>query len=154
MAPTTPQDAMKKITTQLKFGKKVSCHTLRHSFAAHAYETGVSLQTIQKWLGHSSLQITLQYLHITETAEAEARETIEWLFGDWLDYTALFDAAAEALRDVMKATRSTKDCVPGFFGVLQTTQCPSHPIASHHSLHATSTSTFDRRSESLKCFKC
>ena len=28
MAPTTPQDAMKLITKQLKFGKKVSCHTL------------------------------------------------------------------------------------------------------------------------------
>ena len=35
MAPTTPQDAMKIITRQLKFGKKVSCHTLRHSYATH-----------------------------------------------------------------------------------------------------------------------
>ena len=84
MAMTTPQDAMKKITRQLKFGKKVSCHTLRHSYGTVLFEAGVSLRTIQKWMGHSSLQTTLQYLHITETAEADARETVERLFGDEL----------------------------------------------------------------------
>lgn len=82
MAPTTPQDAMKKITRQINFGKKVSCHTLRHSFATHAFEAGISLRTIQRWLGHSSLQTTLMYLHITETAEVDARETVEQLFGN------------------------------------------------------------------------
>lgn len=82
MAPTTPQDAIKKITTQLNFGKKVSCHTLRHSYATHLFEAGVSLRNIQKWMGHSNLQTTLQYLHITETAEADARQTVERLFGD------------------------------------------------------------------------
>jgi site-specific recombinase XerD len=80
MAPTTPQDAMKMITTQLKFGKKVSCHTLRHSYATHLFEAGVSLKNIQKYLGHSSLQTTLVYIHITETAEADARQTVEQLF--------------------------------------------------------------------------
>jgi site-specific recombinase XerD len=80
MAPTTPQDAMKLITTQLKFGKKVSCHTLRHSYATHLFEAGVSLKNIQKYLGHSSLQTTLVYIHITETAEADARQAVERLF--------------------------------------------------------------------------
>lgn len=80
MAPTTPQDAIKKITRQLKFGKKVSMHTLRHSYATHLFEAGVSLKNIQKYLGHSSLQTTLVYLHITETAEADARSVIEELF--------------------------------------------------------------------------
>ena len=80
MAMTTPQDAMKKITTQLNFGKKVSCHTLRHSYATHLYEAGVSLRSIQKWMGHSNLQTTLQYLHLTETAEADARATVDRLF--------------------------------------------------------------------------
>ena len=80
MAPTTPQDAMKLFTKQLKFGKKVSCHTLRHSYATHLFEAGVSLKNIQKYLGHSSLQTTLVYIHITETAEADARQTVEQLF--------------------------------------------------------------------------
>ena len=80
MAPTTPQDAMKKITTKLRFTKKVSLHTLRHSYATHLFEAGVSLKNIQKYLGHSSLQTTLLYLHITETGEADARTVVEKLF--------------------------------------------------------------------------
>lgn len=80
MAPTTPQSAIKRITNAMNFGKKVSTHTLRHSYATHLFEAGVSLKTIQKYLGHSSLQTTLLYLHITETKEADARQVIENLF--------------------------------------------------------------------------
>jgi site-specific recombinase XerD len=80
MSPTAVQGAMKLITRQINFGKKVSTHTLRHSYATHLLEAGVSLKVIQKYLGHSSLQTTMVYLHLTDTAEANAREAIEKLF--------------------------------------------------------------------------
>lgn len=80
MSETAVQDAMKKITDQLEFGKKVSIHTLRHSYATHLLEAGVSLKVIQKYMGHSSLATTMVYLHMTETAEAGAREAIEKTF--------------------------------------------------------------------------
>ncbi len=66
---STVQDGMAEITKQLNFGKKVTTHTLRHSFATHLLEAGVSLKAIQKFLGHASLQTTLIYLHLTDTAE-------------------------------------------------------------------------------------
>lgn len=80
MAPTTPQDAMKLITNKINFGKKVCTHTLRHSYATHLLEAGVSLKVIQKYLGHSSLQTTMVYLHLTDVAEVDARAVIEKIF--------------------------------------------------------------------------
>jgi site-specific recombinase XerD len=80
MSETAVQGAMKKITRQIDFGKKISIHTLRHSYGTHLLEAGVSLKAIQKYMGHSSLQTTMVYLHLTDTAEANAREAIEKLF--------------------------------------------------------------------------
>jgi integrase len=80
MSMTAPQGAIKKITRELNFGKKVTIHTFRHSFATHLLEAGVSLKIIQQYLGHSSLMTTIEYLHLTDTAQQDARGTVERLF--------------------------------------------------------------------------
>jgi integrase/recombinase XerD len=59
--------------------KAATVHTLRHSWATHLLEAGVSLRLIQQWLGHSSPKTTALYTQVTQQAEAIALDKLSEL---------------------------------------------------------------------------
>ena len=57
----------------------VAIHTLRHSYATHLLEAGVNPRLIQRYLGHTQLETTMVYLHLTQTGHEDAYARINAL---------------------------------------------------------------------------
>ena len=79
MGKASVQGAIRRVVLQLQLRKSISIHTLRHRYATHLLEAGVNLRLIQQYLGHSSLQTTMVYLHLTSQGQEQARATIDKL---------------------------------------------------------------------------
>jgi len=73
MAIESVQGAFRRAKFKAKITKRhVSVHTLRHSYATHLLEAGVNIRTIQRYLGHTQLETTMVYLHLTNKGQENA----------------------------------------------------------------------------------
>jgi site-specific recombinase XerD len=73
------QTACREAARAAGLGKRVTVHTLRHSFATHMLENGTDIRLIQALLGHSRIDTTARYTAVSPTAVAKVRSPLDRL---------------------------------------------------------------------------
>ena len=79
---TTIQQVFRKVYLESGITKKVHVHSLRHAYATHLLEAGISLRQIQYWLGHSTPTMTMHYAQLTSQSTEAASEILAKLMSE------------------------------------------------------------------------
>ncbi|GAB5562936.1 MAG: hypothetical protein SynsKO_45830 [Synoicihabitans sp.] len=74
MGVASIQHCMRLLVAEVRLPQGTCPHTLRHSYATHLIEAGVSIRLLAKFMGHSSIETTAIYTHLTAVNERHACE--------------------------------------------------------------------------------
>lgn len=77
--PTGLQRAVKQAAREAGLQKRVTCHTLRHSFATHLLQNGYDIRTVQELLGHKDVRTTMIYTHVLQRGGLAVRSPLDEL---------------------------------------------------------------------------
>ena len=73
---------IKQAAVRAELPKRITSHCLRHSFATHSLENGVPIHVVQALMGHTSIETTEGYLHVTKDGVTSAKSPLESLLAN------------------------------------------------------------------------
>ncbi|KAA3642537.1 MAG: integrase [Bacteroidetes bacterium] len=71
---------IKESRSKIGSSKKITAHTLRHSFATHLLEYGVDIVSLKELLGHAHIEMTLTYLHVANLPSSSKFSPLDKLY--------------------------------------------------------------------------
>ena len=72
------QKAVRQAAKLANIEKRVTCHTLRHSFATHLLENGYDIRTVQDLLGHKDVKTTMVYTHVLKRGPLAVNSPLDY----------------------------------------------------------------------------
>ena len=73
------QRAVRIATLEAGITKRVTCHSLRHSFATQLLQDGYDIRTVQELLGHRDVATTMIYTHVLNRGGLGVRSPLDRL---------------------------------------------------------------------------
>lgn len=73
------QKAVKLAAKRAGLDKRVTCHTLRHSFATTMLEKGINIRMLQELLGHADVKTTEKYIHVMDKDISRLKSPLDYL---------------------------------------------------------------------------
>jgi len=74
------QWVIKENRSKIGTSKKITAHTLRHSYATHLLESGLNLLALKELLGHARIETTLVYLHVSNSGSSKKYSPLDLLY--------------------------------------------------------------------------
>lgn len=74
------QKSVRAAVRRAGLGKRVTCHTFRHSYATHLLENGLNIRVVQELMGHADVKTTEIYTHVMQKNLTAVESPLDRLF--------------------------------------------------------------------------